>query len=141
MRNLDINYNIASFLYDLGEICNDTFKRGTILGTFQKARIWPISCDVAIEKMKIYAPPELPSIEPQLLALPIIPTTPKRYSQAEHGLQFWKAKLSERLSSPSRQPFNSWARGTEAMLAYGELVLLQLNQLSTKVSNQQKAKS
>ena len=88
MRNLDIDYNVASFLRDLGEIRDDTFKRGTILGAFRKAGIWPISCDIAIEKMKIYAPPELPSIEPQLPALPIIPTTPKRYSQAEHGLQF-----------------------------------------------------
>jgi hypothetical protein len=141
MCNLDIDYNVASFLRDLGEIRDDTFKRGTILGAFRKARIWPISCDVAIEKMKIYAPPELPLIEPQLLSLPIIPTTPKLYSHAEHGLRFWKAKLADRLSSPSQQPFNSWVRGTEAMLAYGELVSLQLNQLSTKVSNQQKAKS
>ena len=141
IHNLDIDYNIASFLCDLGEIRDDIFKRGTILGAFRKAGIQLISCDIAIEKMKIYAPPKLPSIEPQLPALPIIPTTPKRYSQAEHGLQFQKAKLSERLSSPSRQPFNSWACGTEAMLAYGELVTLQLNQLSTKVSNQQKAKS
>jgi hypothetical protein len=138
MRNLDIDYNVASFLRDLDGIRDDTFKRGTILGAFRKAGIWPINCDIALEKMKIYAPPQLPSIEPQL---PALPTTPKRYSQAEHGLQFWKAKLSERLSSPSRGPFNSWARGTEVMLAYGDLVSLQLNQLSTKVANQQKAKS
>ena len=76
--------------------------------------------------------------EPQL---PALPSTPKCYSQAEYGLYFWKAKLSERLSSPSQQPFDSWARGTGAMLAYGDLVKLQLDQLSTKVSNQQKAKS
>ena len=142
MHNLNIDYNVASFLRDLGEICEDTFKKGTILGAFRKAGIWPISCDTAIEKMKIYAPPEaLEAQEPQLPNLPTFPTTPTQYSQAEHGLQFWKAKLSERLSSPSQQPFNSWARGTGTMLAYGELVTLQLNQLSTKVANQQKAKS
>jgi hypothetical protein len=73
--------------------------------------------------MKIYAPPECPE-EPQLPALPTIPTTPKKYIQVEHGLHFWKAKLSERLSSPSQQPFNSWVRGTETMLAYRELVSL-----------------
>ena len=57
--------------------------------------------------------------EPQL---PALPSTPKCYSQAEYGLYFWKAKLSERLSSPSQQPFDSWAHGTGAMLAYGDLV-------------------
>jgi hypothetical protein len=87
MHNLDIDYNVASFLRDLGEIRNNTFKKGTIIEAFRKAGMWPISCDTAIEKMKIYAPPERPE-EPQLPALPIIPTTPKRYSQAEHGLQF-----------------------------------------------------
>src|SRR5436190_23721371 len=92
--------------------------------------------------MKIYAPPEaLKAQEPQLPNLPIFPTTPTQYSQAEYGLQFWKAKLSERLSSPSQQPFNSWAHRTGTMLAYGELVTLQLNQLSTKDANQQNATS
>ena len=87
MRNLDIDYNVASFLYDLGEIRAETFKKGTIQGAFQKAGMWPISCNTAIKKIKIYAPPEVLE-EPQLLTLPIIPTTPKRYSQAEQGLQY-----------------------------------------------------
>jgi DDE superfamily endonuclease len=137
MRNLDIDYNVASFLRDLGGIREDTFKKGTILGAFRKAGIWPIHCETAITKMKIYTPPDI-SEEPQL---PAIPCTPKRYSQAEYGLHFWKEKLSKQLSSPSQQPFDSWVRGTRAMLAYGDLVTLQLDQLSTKVSNQQKAKS
>ena len=99
MHNLDIDYNVASFLHDLGEIQEDTFKKGTILGAFQKAGIWPINCKTAIEKMKIYAPPE--AIEVQEPHLPALPSMPKHYSQAGHGLQFWKAKLSEKLSSPS----------------------------------------
>jgi hypothetical protein len=37
--NLDIDYNIASFLRDLGKICNNIFKRGTILEAFRKAGI------------------------------------------------------------------------------------------------------
>jgi len=66
---------------------------------------------------------------------------PRWYSQAEQGLQYWKEKISGKLSSPSQQPFNSWACGTENMLSYGELTTLQLQLLSTKVANQQKAKS
>jgi hypothetical protein len=140
MRNLDIDYNVASFLRDLGEIRIETFKKGTIQGAFRKAGMWPISCDTAIEKMKIYAPPEVHE-EPQLPTLPVVPTTPKHYSQAEQGLQYWKEKISGKLSSPSQQAFNSWTRGTENMLSYGELTTLQLQLLSTKVANQQKAKS
>jgi hypothetical protein len=44
------------------------------------------------------------------------------------------------LSSPSREPFASWARGTERVLAGGELAVLQHKALATKVQNQQKAK-
>jgi hypothetical protein len=60
IRNLDIDYNMASFLRDLGEIRIETFKKGTIQGAFRKARIWLISCKTAIEKMKIYVPPKVP---------------------------------------------------------------------------------
>ena len=87
MHNLDIDYNVASFLCDLQEICAETFKKGTIQGAFRKARMWPISCNTAIKKMKIYAPPEVYE-EHELLTLPIVPTTPKHYSQAEQGLQY-----------------------------------------------------
>jgi hypothetical protein len=76
--------------------------------------------------MKIYAPPEVLE-QPQLPALPTIPLTPKRYSQAEQGLQYWKEKISGKLSSPSQQPFDSWVRGTENMLSYGEFPTLQLH--------------
>src|SRR5205814_8170696 len=101
-----------------------------------KAGIWTINCDSNCKNEDIYA-----SRSPEEPQLPALPSTPKCYSQAEYGLYFWKAKLSERLSSPSQQPFDSWDHGTGAMLAYGDLVKLQLDQLSTMVSNQQKEKS
>jgi hypothetical protein len=85
--------------------------------------------------MKTYAPPE--NTEPEL---PTIPRTPTRFQHVEHGLHYWKDKIANQLSSPSRQPFNSWVRGTERVLDYGELAILQHNALTTKVQNQQKAK-
>ena len=39
MCNLDIDYNVTSFLCDLGEIRENTFKQGTIIGAFRKAGI------------------------------------------------------------------------------------------------------
>jgi hypothetical protein len=118
MRNLDLDYNIASFMRDLHEIRAETFKKSTIHSAFEKAGIWPISCKTAIAKIKVYSPPEIP------VELPTLPRTPTRFQHAEDGLRHWKGKLSERLSSPSRESFNSWARGTERVLAGGELAVL-----------------
>jgi hypothetical protein len=67
MRNLDLNYNIASFMQDLHKIRAETFKKSTIHSAFEKARIWPISYKTAIAKIKVYSPPE---ILVELLTLP-----------------------------------------------------------------------
>ena len=135
MRNLDLDYNVASFMRDMQEIRAETFKKGTIHSAFRKAGMWPISCKTALQKMKTYAPPENP--EPDL---PTIPQTPTRFQHAEYGLLHQRKKIADKLSSPSREPFESWARGTEKVLASGELTVLQHNALTTKVQNQQKAK-
>jgi hypothetical protein len=134
MRNLDLDYNIASFMRDLTEIRTETFKKGTIHSAFRNAGIWPISCKTAIAKIKVYSPPEAP------VELPTLPRTPTRFQHAEYGLLYWKGKVSEKLSSPSCESFDSWARGTERVLAGGELTVLQHKALTTKVQNQQKAK-
>jgi hypothetical protein len=118
MRNLNLDYNIASFMQDLHKIRTETFKKGTIHSAFQKAGIWLISCKTALEKIKVYSPLEIPV---ELLTLP---RTLTRFQHAEYGLWHWKEKLSERLSSPSRESFDSWARGTERVLASGELAVL-----------------
>jgi hypothetical protein len=66
MRNLDLDYNIASFMRDLTEIKAETFKKSTIYTAFQNAGIWPISSKTAIAKMKVYSPPEAPVELPTL---------------------------------------------------------------------------
>jgi hypothetical protein len=81
MRNLDLNYNVASFMRDMQEIRAETFKKGTIYSAFWKAGIWLISCKTALEKMKTYAP--LKPLEPEL---PTLPQTPTRFAHAEYGL-------------------------------------------------------
>jgi hypothetical protein len=81
MRNLDLDYNVASFMHDMREIRAETFKKGTIYSAFKKAGIWPISYKAAIEKMKIYAP--LENLEPNL---PTIPQTLTRFQHAKYGL-------------------------------------------------------
>jgi hypothetical protein len=95
MRNLDLNYNVASFMRDMHEIRAMTFKKGTIHSAFRKARIWPISYKTAIKKMNIYAP--LENLEPNL---PTIPQTPTRFQHTKYGLLHWKNKIANKLSSP-----------------------------------------
>jgi len=67
MHNLDLNYNIASFMQDLHKIRAETFKKSTIHSAFEKAGMWLISCKAAIAKMKVYSPPE------PLIELPTLP--------------------------------------------------------------------
>lgn len=134
MRALDVDYNVASFFRDLTEIRGNTFKKGTILGAFREAGMWPINSKEAVKKMKVYAPPERPLSPTQ------IPRTPTKFMHSELRLRQWQAKLPLLLSSPSAREWESFSRGTERVLATGELAVLQYNLLSTKVANQQKAK-
>ena len=67
MRNLDLDYNIASFMQNLHKIKAETFKKSTIHFAFEKARIWLISCKTAIAKIKVYS---LLEILVELLTLP-----------------------------------------------------------------------
>ncbi|ELR06283.1 hypothetical protein GMDG_02077 [Pseudogymnoascus destructans 20631-21] len=134
MRNLDIDYNIASFFRDLGKIRQETFKKGTIIGAFREAGMWPINPKEALKKMKVY------TLSEKALDLPQIPQTPTKFVHSELKLQHWQAKIPYLFSSPSAREWDSWARGTENVLAQGELAVLQYDLLSTKVANQQKAK-
>ena len=129
MRNLDIDYNVASFFRDLPEIRTSTFKKGTIIGAFRESGMWPINSKEALKKMRVYAPPERPSDSVQILR------TPTKFMHSELKLQHWQAKIPYLLSSPSAREWDSWAGGTEIVLASGELAVLQHSLLSTKVAN------
>ena len=87
MRDLDLDYNMASFMRNLRDIRIETFKAGTIYSAFRKAGIWPINCKTALDKIKIYSPPE-PALE-----LPTLPRTPTRFVYAKYGLIYWKEKI------------------------------------------------
>jgi hypothetical protein len=78
--------------------------------------------------MKTYTP--LENLEPNL---PTMPQTLTRFQHAKYGLLHWKNKIANKLSSPSREPFESWACSTEKILASGELTVLQHNALAIKV--------
>src|SRR5947207_15162946 len=67
--------------------------------------------------------------------LPLIPTT---YMQCEQGLEEWKERVSEILSSPSAQRFTYWVKGTKTNLARAEIQNLEFVQLHQMLDGQNK---
>jgi hypothetical protein len=130
-RNLDLDYNISSFFRDLASIRENTFKSTTIIHAFQKAGMWPPSCTIALEKIKIYSKPEL---EQGLHILaPQLPQIPSSFLESEHQLQQWKSKVLDLLSSPSRPHFENWIKGTEEVLIQGQIKDLEHSILEQQV--------
>ncbi|KFY45855.1 hypothetical protein V494_00721 [Pseudogymnoascus sp. VKM F-4513 (FW-928)] len=82
---------------------------------------------------------------PRLVTPPTLllgPSTPKpsSFRDLEQGLQRWKAKLTELLSSPSQKSYTNWATGTEEVLASGQLQQLDLQALQQQVERQKKGR-
>jgi hypothetical protein len=137
IRNLEIDYNIASFFRDLKAIRDDTFKESTIQGAFRKAGVWPIKVQNALEKMRIYQPLE-PLSPPNRLELPQLLQTPRKFSHAEVSLGQLHQELQDRdLSSPISRKIHTIFKGAKPLLVYGELIELQLQQSQAKERNQQ----
>ncbi|KFY97969.1 hypothetical protein V498_01766 [Pseudogymnoascus sp. VKM F-4517 (FW-2822)] len=142
IRDMDLEYNIASFIRDLPYIREQTFKESTIISAFQKAGIWPISCEIAIAKLRTYSKPR-PTTPTTPIALPLRQLTPKpsSFKDSEQGLQRWKTKLTGLLSSPSQKSYDNWLTSTEEVLASGQLQQLDLRVLQKQVEEQKKGKN
>ena len=146
IRDMDLNYNVVSFIRDLPHIREQTFKESTITHAFQNAGIWPISCDTAILKLRTYSKPKpkptpRPITPPPTLPLRLLTPKPSSFRDSEQGLQRWKSKLTVLLSSPSQKSYNNWVTGTEQVLASGQLQELDLQVLQRQVEEQKKEKS
>jgi hypothetical protein len=100
IRDMDLEYNLQSFMRDLPYIREQTFKESTIIHAFQKAGIWLVDCNIALIKLCTYSQPT-----PTSIALSLRPFTlkPLTFKDSEQGLQQWKVKLTRLLSSPSRE--------------------------------------
>ncbi|KFY83598.1 hypothetical protein V498_07945, partial [Pseudogymnoascus sp. VKM F-4517 (FW-2822)] len=138
IRDIDLNYNVASLIRDLSHIREQTFKESTITHSFQKAGIWPISLNIAIQKLRVYSKPKpqrrrRPITPP--LTLPLRPITPKpsSYKESERGLQRWTIKLTGLLSSPSQKSYDNFSTGIAEVLASGRLEQLDLQVLRQQV--------
>ena len=124
IRSLDIDYNVGLFLRDLTEIRRNTFRIGTVKKAWREAGLYPINCKIALTRMRYYAKSDIEERLP-----PLLPPTPRKFGQSEDGLQYWKEKIPDLLSSPSRKKWDSWTRGTEILLAGGHIKEMQYDQL------------
>jgi hypothetical protein len=122
IREMDITYDLQSFMRDLTHIREQTFKESTIISAFRKAGIWPVSCNTALTKLRTYSQPTPTTPTP----LPIRVSTPKpsNFREVEEGLQRWKNRVPEGFSSPSKGSYRNWLTGTEEVVASGQLTEL-----------------
>jgi hypothetical protein len=134
IRNLDLEYNISSFMRDLSKIRTDTFKERTIIHAFANSGMWPVGCDVALEKIKKYSKPE-PGY-PQTPA-----PTPQSFRDSEVQLQTWKSRIPILLSSPSRRQYQDFCAGTEEVLINGQIQELEHSILQKQILEQRNQKS
>jgi hypothetical protein len=91
LRNLELNYNISSFLYDLPSIRQLTFTPKTIVLDFKKASIWPPDLKLALKKMKSKSDPEEPLLlitENNVFLSTLISLYPKDYFLSPRPLEW-----------------------------------------------------
>ncbi|KFX88861.1 hypothetical protein V490_07366 [Pseudogymnoascus sp. VKM F-3557] len=114
IREVDITYNLPLFMRDLSQMRERTFKDSTIQSAFQKAGIWPISCNTALDKLRTYSQPTQPT-QPTTPTLPqAITPIPTTIQGVEQGLQQWKERVPQAFSSPSRQSYRTRPTGCSA---------------------------
>jgi hypothetical protein len=83
IQNLDLEYNLSSFMRDLPKIRQDTFKEQTIIHAFAKAGVWPVDCSIAITQLRKFSKPAPKPI--QLIQTPT--TIPATFKDSELQLQ------------------------------------------------------
>jgi hypothetical protein len=135
LRSLDFEYTISSFFRDLRDIRENTFKASTIKNAFQESGMWPVSCDAALKKMRVYQKKQDDSDnneEPQL------PTTPRTFNDGATAIGNWDNRVSELLSSPSARQYESTVKGIKTTLIRAEIREVEYRQLRGQVDEQRK---
>ena len=124
MRDMDIDYTVSSFLRDLTEVREQTFKKGTVIKAFRESGMWPPSFSIIEKKIAVYAPPRL--------------STPPPHLEARLQLIEWNHKFQEVLSSPSAHKWETSYSAVQAQLIETSLLLSELKQVTIQVSDQKK---
>ena len=74
LRSLDLQYTVTSLFRDLTEIRANTMQTYTICNAFEKAGMWPLSCEAGIKNIKSFSKEiSKQSSSPNSLQLPQLP--------------------------------------------------------------------
>ena len=112
MENLEFEYTISSFFYDLEDIHQHTFSFSTIQSAFKKAGMWPANLKIIKKSMRKYTKTTVmvkAQTEPEL---PVIPQTPYTICQAQIQLGQLGLKIKDALSSLSQRKYESLEHST-----------------------------
>ncbi|KFY20917.1 hypothetical protein V491_03319 [Pseudogymnoascus sp. VKM F-3775] len=135
IRDIDLTYDLRSFMRDLMWIQKQTFKESTIISAFRKAGIWPVSCNTALTKLRTYS---RPTIQPVSTLPTQVTPKPSTFRGVEEGLQYWKTRVPEGFSSPSKESYRNFLTGTEEVVIGGQLQELDLRTLRRQVDESRK---
>jgi hypothetical protein len=105
-----------------------TFKEKTILHAWHKAGLFPYDPKVPIQRMKQYKDPE-PPLPPLVLESNAILSTPKDLKHSQQSAEQWKKKLEKVLSSPSKERFDRYTKGTEIQLLHAQITKQEIVQI------------
>jgi len=105
-----------------------TFKEKTIVHGWNKAGLFPYDPKVPIQRMKQYKDPE-PPLPPLVLENNAILSTPKDLKHSQHSAEQWKKKLETVLSSPSKERFERYIKGTETQLLHAQITKQEIVQI------------
>jgi hypothetical protein len=120
---------VASFLEDLPGIRDQALKPSNIISAFIYSGIYLPNPKYVIARMLRYnnkitkakKAREAKESEPLLPELPLQPQTPKKPRDTLYALEDWREKVRPLMSSPSREKWDSFERGTKSVLHNAQL--------------------
>ena len=112
LQRLEPEYTVVSFLRDLNDIREETFRPEIIRHAFRDSGMWPIQVKKALTQLKLYTIPD----RPQEPTLPTLPSTPKTVRHSIQAIEELEDRIPGVFSSPSAQHFLSTLRGTKYTL-------------------------
>ena len=158
LHSLDTEYTLSSFFRDLSSIREETFQPYTIKNAFLQSGMFPVSCKMALKKMRHYTnrtsnrkqlsvgistsnsvegSEQISEAESDDLELPTLPST---YFECQQGMGEW-IERAETFSPTSKTRFQQWAKGTQISLAQAELQQQTYHNVQSRIQEAAKHKS
>ncbi|OAF54837.1 hypothetical protein VC83_08686 [Pseudogymnoascus destructans] len=138
VRSYDYEYKLRTFLSDLPQIRQQSLTVRTIQSGWRNAGLYPYNPPLVIDKIQ-ETRNQTPDYEP--FASYDLISTPKTSVQTIQAVKHWQKRVEAAFSSPSREGFQSFARGTTVVLHRAELYKTELDIVTLWSAEQKTAKA